>query len=302
MNSKLTASGIILGTVLHLATGCSSPGPVINDTIEKPKLDVRWGGTPSRLMEEMFRFAKIEKSDVIYDLGCGDGRIVITAAQKYGIKGVGIDLDPIRIQESMQNLQKSGIPESQVKFLCQNLFEVDLSEATVLAIYLNKKVNRKLREKIFREMKPGTRIVSHNWDMGNWKPDGITHIENRTVFYWLLPANASGQWAWTLPGDKTLRNYEMTIEQTYQKGKGFLNFYSLQATIPDISISGNEIQINYDETIGNDKFNFRYSGILSEDTIKGKVIIKKGTIQIEEIWNAKRKAGSTTKIIEPVID
>ena len=296
MHKRVAAVLSLTCVSLYFSESCSSEKE-IRETRETLKLDVRWGGTPSRLLEEMFRYAKIEKDDIIYDLGCGDGRIVISAAKKYGIKGVGIDLDPIRIMESEENLQRSGL-RSQVKFFCQNLFDVDISEATVLAIYLNKKVNRRLRPKIFREMKPGSRIVSHNWDMGNWKPDAITKIENRTVYYWMLPVNVSGEWSWTLPNDPLHQKYELKIEQFYQKGKGYLGFHNLKALIKNISVTGNKILISYEESIGADKFNISYEGILAADTITGKATIKSGQAIVEETWHAIRKPVSITDIIE----
>jgi ribosomal protein L11 methylase PrmA len=128
---------------------------------------------------------------VVYDLGCGDGRIVITAALKYGARGVGVDIDPERIKESNENARKAGVAD-RVKFLQQDLFETNFSEATVVTLYLLPDVNLKLRPKLLSELRPGTRIVSHAFDMGDWKPEKVMKVvgldRERTIYYWVVPA------------------------------------------------------------------------------------------------------------------
>jgi ribosomal protein L11 methylase PrmA len=140
--------------------------------------------------------AKVGKNDVVYDLGSGDGRIVITAVRRYGAaRGVGIDIDPERIAEARENAQKAGVAD-RVRFIQGDLFQADLREATVVTMYLLQDVNLKLRPKLLSELRPGTRIVSHNYHMGDWEPkekatvpvDGIDH----TVYLWVIPPR-SGQ-------------------------------------------------------------------------------------------------------------
>ncbi len=125
--------------------------------------------TPEAVVAEMLKVAKVGKNDVLYDLGSGDGRIPITAAKKYGTRGVGVDIDPERIQEANANAKAAGVTD-KVKFIQGNLFEIDLSKATVVTLYLLNSLNLKLRPKLLSELKPGTRIVSHSFDMGDWKP------------------------------------------------------------------------------------------------------------------------------------
>ena len=132
--------------------------------------DVIYVPTPQDVVEEMLRIADVKQSDVLYDLGCGDGRIVMTAAQKYGVRGTGIDIDPQRIQEANENARKAGVTHL-VRFLNQDLFESDFSDATVVTLYLLTSLNLKLRPKLMRELKPGTRIVSHVFDLGDWEPE-----------------------------------------------------------------------------------------------------------------------------------
>ena len=150
-------------------------------------LDVPYVPTPMEVVEGMLKLAKVGKNDVVYDLGCGDGRIVVTAAKKYGATGIGVDLNPERIKEANQNAKTNKVT-SKVKFYKGNLFDFDFSKASVLTLYLLPEVNLKLRPKILAEMKPGSRVVSHAFDMGDWKPEKQIQIDGRTVYLWTVPA------------------------------------------------------------------------------------------------------------------
>jgi SAM-dependent methyltransferase len=167
-----------------------APAPVETRTRADVKLDVPYVPTPEVVVEKMLRMAKVGKDDVVYDLGCGDGRIVVTAAQKYGARGVGYDLNPQRINESNANARNAGVND-RVRFVQGDLFEADLREATVVTLYLLPDVNLKLRPKLFAELRPGTRVVSHNYDMGDWEPLEVAEIEvggaTHYVYYWIIP-------------------------------------------------------------------------------------------------------------------
>ncbi|RCJ26777.1 RNA methyltransferase [Nostoc minutum NIES-26] len=148
--------------------------------------DVPYVPTPQPVVDAMLKVAKVNKNDILYDLGSGDGRIVVTAAQKYGTRGTGIDIDPQRIKEANENAQKVGVTD-RVKFVQQDLFNTNLSDATVVTLYLLPDINLKLRPKLFKELKPGTRIVSHAFDMGDWKPQQTLQVEGKTIYYWVVP-------------------------------------------------------------------------------------------------------------------
>jgi ribosomal protein L11 methylase PrmA len=148
--------------------------------------DVIFVPTPQEVVDAMLKLAKVTKNDVVYDLGSGDGRIPITAAKMYGARGVGIDIDPQRIKEATENLKTSGMGD-RVKFLNQDLFETDISEATVVTLYLLPSLNLKLLPKLNKELKPGTRIVSHAFDMGDSKPIETLNVNGRTVYFWTIP-------------------------------------------------------------------------------------------------------------------
>jgi len=148
--------------------------------------DVPYVPTPQPVVDAMLAVAKVGKNDVLYDLGSGDGRIVNTAAQKFGTRGVGIDINPERIEEANENAKKAGVTD-RVRFVQQDLFKTDFSEATVVTLYLLPEINLQLRPKLLKELKPGTRIVSHAFDMGDWKPQQTLNVEGKTVYYWVVP-------------------------------------------------------------------------------------------------------------------
>jgi len=158
--------------------------------------DVPYVPTPPDVVEAMLKLGGVKKGDVLYDLGCGDGRIVIMAAQKFGATGTGVDIDPERIREAEANAKQAGVTD-RVRFLQKNLFDADFHEATVVTLYLLPEVNIRLRPKLLKELKVGTRIVSHQFDMGEWKPDKQINMDWRTVYLYTVTAQAKAQF-----GDK----------------------------------------------------------------------------------------------------
>jgi hypothetical protein len=150
--------------------------------------DVVYVPTPPEVVEGMLELANVSGDDVLYDLGSGDGRIPVTAAQKYGTRGIGIDIDPQRIQEANENAKNAGVTD-KVEFRQQDLFQTDFSKATVVTLYLLPELNVKLRPKLLQELQPGTRIVSHAFDMGEWKPERTVQIDGKTIYLWIVPEN-----------------------------------------------------------------------------------------------------------------
>lgn len=150
------------------------------------KKDVPYVPTPQNVVDKMLEMAAVKKDDVVYDLGSGDGRIVITAAKKYGVRGVGVDIDPERVKEANANAVQAGVA-NRVKFIEQDLFKTNLKEASVVTLYLLPEVNLRLRPKLWSELKPGTRVVSHAFDMGDWKPEQMVEVEGRKIYYWVIP-------------------------------------------------------------------------------------------------------------------
>ena len=148
--------------------------------------DVVYVPTPQAVVDAMLKMANVTGKDVVYDLGCGDGRIPITAAQRFGARGIGIDIDPVRISEANENAKAAGVTD-KVRFLNQDLFTSDFKEATVVTLYLLPSLNVKLMPKLKAELRPGTRIVSHAFDMGSeWPPEKTEQVEGKTIYYWTI--------------------------------------------------------------------------------------------------------------------
>ncbi len=148
--------------------------------------DVPFDPSPRHVVDEMLKLADVRKNDVVYDLGCGDGRIVIAAAQQFGARGVGIDIDPQRIKESVENARTAGVLE-RVTFRNEDLFEADIGDATVVTLFLWPEVNLRLRPKLWRDLKPGTRVVSYYWDMGDWAPEKQIEVDGHPIYLWTIP-------------------------------------------------------------------------------------------------------------------
>jgi len=175
--------------VLGLGTSSAAPAPAgqavaapAQQTLRTP--DVIYVPTRQTVVDAMLKVTNVKAGDVVYDLGCGDGRIVVTAA-KLGARGIGIDIDPKRVAEANENVKKNGVGD-RVRILNQDLFTTDLSEATVVTLYLLPSLNLKLRPTLWKTLKPGTRIVSHDFDMGDWKPEQTLNVDGATVYYWTI--------------------------------------------------------------------------------------------------------------------
>lgn len=163
-------------------------GPGISAQSRSPiKPDVVYIPTPQPVVDAMLELAQVKRSDIVYDLGSGDGRIVITAARKYGARGVGIEIDPALVKSASENAAAAGVSD-RVRFVRQDLFTADISRATVVTLYLLQSINERLRPKLVRELKPGTRIVSHVFNMGpEWAPERTVTVERDRIFLWSIP-------------------------------------------------------------------------------------------------------------------
>jgi SAM-dependent methyltransferase len=181
MRLRATLSSVLL--VL-----CLSAAPLYAQQAGKLRPpDVRYEPSSPEIVAAMLKLANVQPGDIVYDLGCGDGRVVIAAAQRFGARGVGIDIDPQRIKEAQENARKAGV-QGRVQFRNEDLFEADFRDATVVMLYLYPWVNLKLRPKLWSDLKPGTRVVSHSHDMGDWKPEKEIEVEGHTLYFWTIPA------------------------------------------------------------------------------------------------------------------
>jgi len=269
---------------------------------DAPALDIHFVPTPTEAVSAMLEMADVGPDDVVFDLGCGDGRIVIAAVKERDAKrGVGVDLDPLRIVESNENANAEGITD-RVKFFEQNLFDTDLSEATVVALYLLSSINERLRPKLFDELDPGSRVVSHAFSMGDWEAD-----ENRSVpvdgdsssvevYYWMIPANASGEWTFESNELGELNGLEIALVQNYQK---------LTAPVsPEVidgiqdprfiagKMTGNELELIL-QPHANNIAQVTLTGSLQGDVLEG--VFVKGSQ--EGKWMARRTEGTQSSVL-----
>lgn len=178
----LALSGLLLLAPLQMAASSEAEA-----TRPARKLDVWFVPTPHEVVDRMLDEAKVRPTDVVYDLGCGDGRMVIAAAKRFGTRGVGVDLDPARIREARANAKAAGV-DKLVEFRVGDMFQTDIREADVLLLYLLPELNRRLKPKLFAELKPGARVVSHDFDMGKeWPPDRSIKLGSDGIYLWRMP-------------------------------------------------------------------------------------------------------------------
>lgn len=202
MQYKRLFTGLIVGlSIVGVGVGCTqqrdfqadaqTQAPATQPQAQAPERapDVPYVPTPEAVVDRMLQIAKVNSNDVVYDLGSGDGRIPITAVREYNARrAVGVDVNPERVREANQNAQQANVTD-RVEFRQQDLFETDLRNASVVTLYLLPEVNLRLRPKLLNELKPGTRIVSHAFDMGNWKPDRVETVDGRNIYFWTVPEN-----------------------------------------------------------------------------------------------------------------
>ena len=252
--------------------------------------------TPQGVVDHMLEIAKVGPADYVIDLGSGDGRIVITAAKKHGARGFGVDLNPDRIKESNDNARRAGVTD-KVAFYQRNLFETDLAQASVITMYLLPRVNLELRPKLL-ELAPGTRLVSHDFDMGDWRAD--THIAVRDddkyggaggtsdIYFWVVPAKAAGTWHWQAPVAGKPQSYEIRLDQKHQVITGSVWIGGRTATLQGASMRGAEIAFHFTSEVNGSPVKHEYSGKIEGGTINGTAAISGPRIQARSEWNAVR--------------
>lgn len=203
---------------------------------EPVKRDVIYVPTPQGAVDRMLEMAKVTKDDYVVDLGSGDGRIPITAAQKYGARAYGVDIDPQRIREAKENLAKAGVGDL-VRFEQADLFKTKWTDANVLTLYLLTSLNLRLKPIILAEMKPGSRVVSHSFSMGRWEPDQSDTVNGSRLYLWIVPARVDGRWSFEDGSTK----YDVTLKQEFQTFIGEASIDGKPAKITDGRLSGNTI-------------------------------------------------------------
>ncbi len=252
-------------------------------------LDVPFVPTNQPTVEAMLHIANVGPNDFVIDLGSGDGRILITAARKRGARGFGVDLDPQRVKESIANAREAGVAD-RVQFHQRNLFDTKIGEATVLTMYLLPRVNLELRPRLFTELKPGTRVVSHDFDMGDWKPDLRTTVRGAgsEIYYWVIPAPVNGLWKVQVSSAQGNQDYELDIMQKYQEINVLARRAGQQTLVLASRLDGDTIDfilVDQEDSTYRRRFEGRVTGNVMQGTARSDVTAGRG----EYKWRATKQ-------------
>ena len=270
----LGAPHVALALAAGLLAALAGGGALRAQEPELREPDVGFVTTPDTVVAEMLRLARVGEGDLVYDLGSGDGRIPITAARRFGARGVGIDIDPARVAEARATARAAGVGE-RVRFVLGDLFESDFRDATVVTLYLRFDLNEKLRPKLLRELRPGTRVVSHIFDMRGWEPDSTILVDGRRVHLWLVPADARGRWTWRSgssagSGGAPGAEHALALEQRFQELRGTLTADGDTLALADLRLRGDSLSFRVGGHPRRDP-GLRFEGRLEGDRIRGRV-------------------------------
>jgi SAM-dependent methyltransferase len=248
--------------------------------------DVPFVPTPQVVVDEMLRMARVTPSDFVMDLGSGDGRIAITAAKKFGARALGVELDEHLIFQSEESARQAGV-EDRVQFLRQDLFKTDLRRASVITMYLLPSVNRRLRPTLL-DLKPGTRIVAHDFDLEDWKPDQMTTIR-KNVFLWIVPAKVAGRWRGRVALPDGLRTVEIELNQRFQEVNGLARINGQITQLWEAKLSGERLSfVLVDGADRDNEASLYFDGRVGDNAIEGEILRGVGNGQTRIRWQAAK--------------
>lgn len=255
----------------------------VADAREEQASLARFEPSSPEIVDRMLGMAGVTGDDVVYDLGCGDGRIVIAAAQASGARGMGVDINPDLISESRKNAEKAGVSHL-VQFIEQDLIMTDIRPATVVMLYLTPQANLMLRPKLLHELKPGTRIVSHCHDMGEWKPDNEATVENHRIYSWVVPADLSGNWKLDILDKYGPAGARIEFNQMFQKVSVRLTAGIGAIPVSRALLEGKRLEFTVDREWGPLEAGARFVGQVEKNSIRGKFSSRSRSGN----WSAKR--------------
>jgi hypothetical protein len=248
--------------------------------------DVPFVPTPQVVVDEMLRAASVGPDDFVIDLGSGDGRIAITAAKKFGARAMGVELDEHLIYQSEESARQSAV-ENRVKFLRQDLFKTDLSQATVITMYLLPSVNRRLRPRLL-DLKPGTRIVAHDFDLEEWKPDQLTTIR-KNVFLWVVPAKVAGRWRGRVSLPDGARTIEIELNQRFQEINGLARIDGQVTQMWEAKLNADRLSfVLVDSADRDSEASLYFDGRVNGGAIEGEIRRGVGNSESRIKWQALR--------------
>jgi precorrin-6B methylase 2 len=265
------------------------PAPVPSPA--KQKADVPYVPTPNEVVEQMLNMAAVTKDDVLYDLGSGDGRVAIAAAKK-GARSLGVEIDPLLVAKSNENAKLAGVSD-RVKFVEQDLFKTNLSDASVVTLYLLTSINLKLRPKLLNELKPGTRLVSHQFHMGLWKPERVVEMtvnsRQHKLYYWVIPSQVSGTWQFNMPAGRNQEKYTLQLNQDFQEVSGTLINKERSMQLSDAKLTGDRLSFKVTQPLKETVVTMQFNGRVTKDAIAGSVEILGGKEAGRQDWVAGRR-------------
>ena len=284
MTRRIRSPGALLAAAL-LAGASLAAAP--ERASAQDDLDVPYVPTPMPVVTQMLELAKPTARDSLYDLGSGDGRIVIEAAARHGTPGVGIELDSGRVATARRKADSAGV-DSLVRFVRGDLFEADIRPATVVTLYLLSSVNLELRPKLFRELRPGTRVVSHDFSMGDWQPDSLVQMETESsrVYFWVVPASVEGTWDVRLPSGETVT---LELDQRFQQLR--VRAVTRGVTVTDPWVRGERVRFTLDGRGAGEGGPLTLEGTVSGDEMGG-------TVPDGGSWSATRSGNGERSLEE----
>jgi hypothetical protein len=267
-----------------LSVGCSTGGPGFVSPSSPYVV------TPTPVGLEMLRLADVTSTDVVYDLGSGDGRLVVAAAQVYGARGVGVELDAGLISQSNENAYRAGVSD-RATFLWRDFFATDVGTATVVTLYLSEDTNLRLRPKLLHELKPGARVVSHAFTMGDWRPDRVDDFRSpphrSTLYLWVVPAVVEGTWRFTLAAAGGPRRCTLRLQQRFQDVLATLSTDDAAVAVERVILTGDRLTLfARDSTAGGAPLTF--DGRVAGDEIRGQINGPAGAGAMPLPWLARR--------------
>jgi precorrin-6B methylase 2 len=271
----------VLLCCLVSVTGCATLAD------QRPSAGVGYVTTPHEVVNEMLRLAAVTRDDVVYDLGSGDGRIVIAAARTFGARAVGVEIDPKLVRESEQNARTAGVSD-RVSFVEKDLFQVDLREATVVTCFLLPGLNEMLAPKLMEEVRPGARIVSHMYEMGEWQPDKTVRVGESTIYLWVRPADVAGTWNINIAGAEAFNPFALFIRQAFQKITGSATLKEGKVGLRDPRVEGERLTFVVAGTTSGHDVRMSFSGTVRENRAEGTVQVTGGPYAGTHPWTAQR--------------
>ncbi|MCC6532766.1 MAG: class I SAM-dependent methyltransferase [Burkholderiales bacterium] len=282
---------LIAACVLGIPVRAQTPAVeyAFEPVIGMPGKDVVWVPTPPPVVEFMLDVAQLTPRDFVIDLGSGDGRIVLAAAKR-GARGLGVELNADMVQLSNDEAARLGLSK-RAEFVVKDMFQTDLAPASVLTTYLLPHLNVKVRPQLLAQMKPGSRVLTYAFHMGEWQPDAVLQVNGLTVHLWIVPARAMGLWRWDHDGIGFTRHYEMNVRQSFQLITGSASSKTSFAYLRDMKLEGDRISFTLTEEAGSALAQTRYEGRIEGDAIVGTA--RTNNQDVVRRWSATRVAGRT---------